>query len=175
MYVLQRPVLPLGGAGGTERQRGLCAQPCRLAFRWPGDKKASHPLSLKDLSLAGQLERLKEMGVACLKLEGRMKRPEYVVVVTKIYATALKEGREPTRDELTQLEAAFSRQGFTQGYYRDQKGPAHVRHPAGGDEGPGRIICPGAGVLWAGRTSAGAGNLHRAGEGGRPADAHGGG
>ena len=95
-----------------------------MAFRWPGDKKASHPLSLKDLSLAGQLERLKEMGVACLKLEGRMKRPEYVAVVTKIYATALKEGREPTRDELAQLEAAFSRQGFTQGYYRDQKGPA---------------------------------------------------
>ena len=110
--------------GGRSGNRGLCAQPCRLAFRWPGDKKASHPLSLKDLSLAGQLERLKEMGVACLKLEGRMKRPEYVAVVTKIYATALKEGREPTRDELAQLEAAFSRQGFTQGYYRDQKGPA---------------------------------------------------
>lgn len=110
--------------GGRSGNRGLCAQPCRLAFRWPGEKKASHPLSLKDLSLAGQLERLKEMGVACLKLEGRMKRPEYVAVVTKIYATALHEGREPTRDELAQLEAAFSRQGFTQGYYRDQKGPA---------------------------------------------------
>ena len=110
--------------GGRSGNRGLCAQPCRLAFRWPGDKKPSHPLSLKDLSLAGQLGRLKEMGVACLKLEGRMKRPEYVAVVTKIYATALKEGREPTKDELAQLEAAFSRQGFTQGYYRDQKGPA---------------------------------------------------
>lgn len=110
--------------GGRSGNRGLCAQPCRLAFRWPGDKKPSHPLSLKDLSLAGQLERLKKMGVACLKLEGRMKRPEYVAVVTKIYATALKEGREPTREELAQLEAAFSRQGFTQGYYRDQKGPA---------------------------------------------------
>ncbi len=110
--------------GGRSGNRGLCAQPCRLAFRWPGDKKPSHPLSLKDLSLAGQLGRLREMGVACLKLEGRMKRPEYVAVVTKIYATALNEGREPTRDELAQLEAAFSRQGFTQGYYRDQKGPA---------------------------------------------------
>ena len=110
--------------GGRSGNRGLCAQPCRLAFRWPGDKKTSHPLSLKDLSLAGQLGRLREMGVACLKLEGRMKRPEYVAVVTKIYATALKERREPTREELAQLEAAFSRQGFTQGYYRDQKGPA---------------------------------------------------
>ena len=68
--------------GGRSGNRGLCAQPCRLAFRWPGEKKASHPLSLKDLSLAGQLERLKEMGVDCLKLEGRIKRPEYVAVVT---------------------------------------------------------------------------------------------
>ena len=110
--------------GGRSGNRGLCAQPCRLAFRWPGDKKPSHPLSLKDLSLAGQLGQLQQMGVACLKLEGRMKRPEYVAVVTRIYAAALHEGREPTKDELAQLEAAFSRQGFTQGYYRDEKGPA---------------------------------------------------
>ena len=53
-----------------------------------------------------------------------MKRPEYVAVVTGIYAAALRQGREPTQAELAQLEAAFSRQGFTQGYFRDQKGPA---------------------------------------------------
>ena len=62
--------------------------------------------------------------MACLKIEGRMKRPEYVAVVTGIYAAALRQGREPTQAELAQLEAAFSRQGFTQGYFRDQKGPA---------------------------------------------------
>ncbi|MCI5689757.1 MAG: DUF3656 domain-containing protein [Clostridiales bacterium] len=110
--------------GGRSGNRGLCAQPCRLAFQWPGEKKAGHPLSLKDLSLAGALGELEEMGVACLKLEGRMKKPEYVAVVTGIYAAALWEGREPTPQEVAQLEAAFSRQGFTQGYYRDQKGPA---------------------------------------------------
>ena len=110
--------------GGRSGNRGLCAQPCRLAFQWPGEKKAGHPLSLKDLSLAGALGELEEMGVACLKLEGRMKKPEYVAVVTSIYAAALWEGREPTPQEVAQLEAAFSRQGFTQGYYRDQKGPA---------------------------------------------------
>ncbi len=110
--------------GGRSGNRGLCAQPCRLAFQWPGEKKAGHPLSLKDLSLAGALGELEEMGVACLKLEGRMKKPEYVAVVTGIYAAALREGREPTPQEVAQLEAAFSRQGFTQGYYRDQKGPA---------------------------------------------------
>ncbi|MFQ7855996.1 MAG: U32 family peptidase [Flavonifractor plautii] len=63
------------------------------------------------------------MGVACVKLEGRMKRPEYVAVVTGIYARAIKEDREPTEEELEQLRAAFSRQGFTQGYYLDQQGP----------------------------------------------------
>ncbi len=110
--------------GGRSGNRGLCAQPCRLAFRWPGEKTPSHPLSLKDLSLAGALGQLEEMGVACLKIEGRMKRPEYVAVVTGIYAAALRQGREPTQAELAQLESAFSRQGFTQGYFRDQKGPA---------------------------------------------------
>ena len=109
--------------GGRSGNRGLCAQPCRLAFRWPGEKTPSHPLSLKDLSLAGALGQLEEMGVACLKIEGRMKRPEYVAVVTGIYAAALRQGREPTQAELAQLEAAFSRQGFTQGYYLDQQGP----------------------------------------------------
>ena len=110
--------------GGRSGNRGLCAQPCRLAFRWPGDKQNSHPLSLKDMSLAGELRDLRDMGVACLKIEGRMKRAEYVSVVTGIYAAALREDREPTGEELRRLEAAFSRQGFTQGYYQDQKGPA---------------------------------------------------
>ena len=52
-----------------------------------------------------------------------MKRPEYVAIVTGIYSRALRENREPTPEELEQLEQAFSRQGFTQGYYLDQKGP----------------------------------------------------
>lgn len=53
-----------------------------------------------------------------------MKRPEYVAVVTAVYAAALREGREPTVEELRSLQAAFSRSGFTQGYYEDKKGPA---------------------------------------------------
>ena len=110
--------------GGRSGNRGLCAQPCRLAFRWPGERADSRPLSLKDLSLVRRLGDLEELGVACLKLEGRMKRAEYVWVVTSVYAAALREGREPTPEELARLEAAFSRQGFTQGYYDDDKGPA---------------------------------------------------
>lgn len=109
--------------GGRSGNRGLCAQPCRLGFHWPGERGERRPLSLKDLSLAGYLKELEEMGVACLKIEGRMKRPEYVSVVTGIYAAALREGRAPTPREEAALAAAFSRQGFTQGYYLDRKGP----------------------------------------------------
>ena len=65
----------------------------------------------------------KRQGVACLKLEGRMKRPEYVAVVTGVYARALKEGRSPTQAELDALEQVFSRQGFTDSYFMGQKGP----------------------------------------------------
>ena len=122
--------------GGRSGNRGLCAQPCRLAFRWPGDRKDSRPLSLKDLSLAGKLRELEDMGVACLKLEGRMKRPEYVWTVTSVFAAALKEGREPTAEEVRRLEAAFSRQGFTEGYYNDAKGPAMFGWRAEGTKDP---------------------------------------
>ena len=108
--------------GGRSGNRGLCAQPCRLKYGWM-DRADGYPLSLKDLSLAGHLRQLRKMGVACVKIEGRMKRPEYVAVVTGIYARAIKEDREPTAEELEQLRAAFSRQGFTQGYYLDEQGP----------------------------------------------------
>lgn len=107
--------------GGRSGNRGLCAQPCRLNYGW-GDRADHALLSLKDMSLAGHLQELEDMGVACLKLEGRMKRPEYVAIVTGIYARAMREKRAPTAEELRQLEAAFSRQGFTDGYFTDQKG-----------------------------------------------------
>ena len=109
--------------GGRSGNRGLCAQPCRLAYGWSGGLAEEHPLSLKDMSLAGHLRELEEMGVACAKIEGRMKRPEYVWVVTKVYADALREGREPTQEEVKQLRSAFSRQGFTDGYFTQRKGP----------------------------------------------------
>ena len=109
--------------GGRSGNRGMCAQPCRLNYGWNG-RADGRPLSLKDLSMAGHLKELQDMGVACLKLEGRMKRPEYVAIVTGIYARALREGREPTPEEVEILKQAFSRQGFTDGYFINQKGPA---------------------------------------------------
>lgn len=112
--------------GQRSGNRGLCAQPCRLDYQWQsaqGGKPSGcgTPMSLKDMSLAGHLQALQEMGMSCLKIEGRMKRPEYVAIVTGIYAAALREGREPTQEELRQLEAAFSRQGFTQGYFLEEQ------------------------------------------------------
>ncbi len=108
--------------GGRSGNRGMCAQPCRLPYGW-GDMADGYPLSLKDMSLAGHLKELRDMGVASAKIEGRMKRPEYVYIVTRVYADALREGREPTAEELARLEQAFSRQGFTDGYFMEQKGP----------------------------------------------------
>ncbi len=108
--------------GGRSGNRGLCAQPCRMMYGWNG-KADSYPLSLKDMSLAGHLKQLDEIGVTCVKLEGRMKRPEYVSIVTGVYSRAIREGREPTARELEMLRQAFSRDGFTDGYFMDNKGP----------------------------------------------------
>ncbi len=106
--------------GGRSGNRGMCAQPCRLPYRWPGGPEGPL-LSLKDLSLASHLRELEEMGVACVKLEGRMRHPAYVSVTTAVFAAAIREHREPTAEELQVLRDAFSRQGFTDGYYREDK------------------------------------------------------
>jgi len=111
-----------GVIGQRSGNRGLCAQPCRLPYQFNGNNRRSYPLSLKDLCLADHLAELENMGVTCVKIEGRMKRPEYVAIVTSIYSKLIKEGRRPTRDELMLLEQVFSRQGFTQGYYKAKTG-----------------------------------------------------
>lgn len=108
--------------GQRSGNRGTCAQPCRLPYGVNAPAKGGHPLSLKDANLSAYLQELDAMGVACLKLEGRMKRPEYVAVITSIYRRLLDEKRQPTREESRQLEAAFSRSGFTDWYYRGKKG-----------------------------------------------------
>ena len=110
--------------GQRSGNRGACAQPCRLPYGVNGPCKNQFPLSLKDANLSAYLQELGDMGVACLKLEGRMKRPEYVAVITSIYRRLMDEKRSPTAEESRALEQAFSRSGFTDGYYRHQKGPA---------------------------------------------------
>lgn len=106
--------------GRRSGNRGMCAQPCRMAYSL-GGRMDDYPLSLRDNCLVEKLSELEDAGVACLKIEGRMKRPEYTAVVTGVYAKVLHERRAPTQDELKTLETAFSRDGFTQGYYNGDK------------------------------------------------------
>ena len=103
--------------GGRSGNRGECAQPCRLPY---STDREGYPLSLKDMSLARHIPEIVEMGVASLKIEGRMKSPAYVWGVTSVYRRLLDEGRGPTREEEAYLESLFSRCGFTDGYYRDR-------------------------------------------------------
>ena len=98
--------------GRRSGNRGRCAQPCRLPYGVNAPAKKAYPLSLKDSCLAGRLEEMGAMGVSCVKLEGRMKRPEYVAVITSVYRRLLDEKRRPTREEQRQLELAFSRSGW---------------------------------------------------------------
>ncbi len=107
--------------GRRSGNRGACAQPCRLQYSL-GGRMDNYPLSLKDNCLITYLKALEQAGVACVKIEGRMKRPEYAAVVTGIYSRAIREGLEPTELELRQLETAFSRQGFTDGYLKGETG-----------------------------------------------------
>lgn len=106
--------------GRRSGNRGLCAQPCRLQYSL-GGRMDDHPLSLKDNCLVDQIRRLEEAGVASLKIEGRMKRPEYTGIVTGVYAKAIREQRSPDKEEMELLEKTFSRQGFTQGYFIGDK------------------------------------------------------
>ncbi len=104
--------------GRNSGNRGRCAQPCRLPY------EGSYPLSLKDLSLLSHLDKLAKVGVTSLKIEGRLKSPEYVGGVTHVFARALR-GETPTEETVQQLAHLFSREGFTDGYWADSIG-AHM-------------------------------------------------
>ncbi len=98
--------------GGRSGNRGDCAQPCRLPA-----KDGSYPLSLKDLCLADYMTEILRSGVDSLKIEGRMKSPEYVYGVGSIYRALIDEGRDAAEEEKEKLERLFSRGGFTDGYF----------------------------------------------------------
>ena len=111
--------------GGRSGNRGLCAQPCRLPFA-PADEGLrtapadSAALSLRDLSLVDAVGELAELGVDSLKIEGRMKRPEYVAAAVSV-CRAAADGRKPDKQQLEDLQSVFSRTGFTNSYYTGRR------------------------------------------------------
>ncbi len=99
--------------GSRSANRGLCAGACRLPFSAEGKPgESEHALSLKDMSYCRHIKELEDAGVASLKIEGRMKRPEYVAAATDALFSA-RAGGEP---DYGSLRAVFSRSGFTDGY-----------------------------------------------------------
>lgn len=111
--------------GGRSGNRGLCAQTCRLPFAPAGPDNRPAPadaaaLSLRDLSLREHVTELAKLGVASLKIEGRMKRPEYVAAAVRVYRDAAG-GLEPDKQRIEDLQSVFSRSGFTDGYYKGRR------------------------------------------------------
>lgn len=96
--------------GERSGNRGRCAQPCRLDFKSHG---RGYALSLKDLTLTDRLRELEALGVASFKIEGRLKRPEYVAAAV----TACRQSLAGEVPDLETLQSVFSRSGFTDGYY----------------------------------------------------------
>lgn len=120
--------------GGRSGNRGRCAQPCRLPYEvYDGEKKLGgrkeeYPLSPKDMCTIDILPEILKAGVYSLKIEGRMKKPEYAAGVTRIYRKYLdlyeKDPRnyrvlECDRQELLKL---YQRDGFNEGYYKQHNG-----------------------------------------------------
>ena len=135
--------------GGRSGNRGLCAQPCRLPWRLDG--REGYLLSTRDLCAIDDLPRLREIGVKSLKIEGRMKRAEYVAVTVAAYRRALDAlyAGQPmdTREVREALRQMFNRGGFTRGYgpglreetlmFPDR--PNHIGVPVGACVSPGRV------------------------------------
>lgn len=130
--------------GGRSGNRGQCAQPCRLPYTVDGEK--GYLLSLKDICTLDLIPDLIEAGIDSFKIEGRMKRPEYVAGVTAMYRKYvdlyLQHPEKPYRVEekdKEQLMDLFNRGGFHTGYYKQKNGrnmisiqkPNHIGVKAG--------------------------------------------
>lgn len=122
--------------GGRSGNRGRCAQPCRLPYTLVdekgqdvlGDKAGSYLLSPRDLSTIDVIPDLIEAGVSSLKIEGRMKRPEYVATVVRTYREAIDtyyagKGYAVTQEERDNLAQIFNRD-FTTAYLEGRPGKA---------------------------------------------------
>lgn len=108
--------------GGRSGNRGKCAQPCRLPYKIKGhSSKPEYILSPKDLCGLDYIPELIDAGVDCFKIEGRMKTPEYVAVVTRIYRKYIdlylsKQKFEIDENDRNDLLQVFNRGGFSSGH-----------------------------------------------------------
>lgn len=117
--------------GGRSGNRGRCAQPCRLPYELTEKGKTAgsgYILSPKDMALINELQRLKDIGVASLKIEGRLKRAEYVSAVVGIYRKYLDNTHPVSKNDMQELKNAFSRTGFTDGYFKGELGKNMMSH-----------------------------------------------
>ncbi len=111
--------------GGRSGNRGRCAQPCRLPYELRG--RQAYYLSPKDMAAISILPKLMDAGIYSFKIEGRMKRAEYVAAVTSIYRKYIdlyekkKEVKVSSEDERILLEL-YNRGGFHTGYYEQKNG-----------------------------------------------------
>lgn len=169
--------------GGRSGNRGTCAQPCRMTYQLVNGQKENlliqkspgeHLLSPRDLNLAEELAELKRIGIHSIKIEGRMKRPEYVATVTRLYRQAINRMESSTgspllsQEEHQELLQVFNRD-FTTGYLRENPGAELMSYSRPNNRGTrlGRVtrlesgrlfikleaaLHPGDGIeLWTGR------------------------
>ncbi|MBQ7886290.1 MAG: U32 family peptidase [Clostridia bacterium] len=114
--------------GGRSGNRGRCAQPCRLPYQLD-DGTSGYLLSTRDLMLIDKIPQMRDAGVYSYKLEGRMKRPEYVGVITRAYREALDAAEahvpyHPSEKTIRDLKQVFNRGGFTEGYAMNRSNAA---------------------------------------------------
>lgn len=115
--------------GGRSGNRGQCAQPCRLPYDING--KTAHFMSLKDICTLEHVDKLIDSGVYSFKIEGRMKKPEYVASVTSMYRKYIdiyqNTGKlKVSEQDMDMLKDVFSRGEFSTGYWMDKNGPQMV-------------------------------------------------
>ena len=101
--------------GERSGNRGLCAQGCRLD--WRSQHGRGYALSLKDMSYMDSIDSLAALGINSFKIEGRMKRPEYVAAAV----TSLKNAIDGEEYDRNTLRSVFSRSGFTDGYLKAER------------------------------------------------------
>ncbi len=139
--------------GGRSGNRGRCAQPCRLLYTYRG--KTAAWLSPRDVCMRDDLPELNKAGVASIKLEGRLKRPEYVATIANSYRNAIDamdngHFRKADEAEMTGLRQIFSRGGFMRGYAMGAE-----------DAGVIDLACVSHGGVKIGRVEFAAGNMAR--------------